>query len=355
MSKLAASIIALSLGSKALAGQAAPPSTDVFLAPIRVQNARPAIGKPVNVTSRPGYDNQPSFTLDSRSVLFTSVREDGQADIYRYDLRTRATSRITSTPESEYSATVYGSGERFSAIRVEADSTQRLWSFRLDGSDPRLVFQAIKPVGYHAWVDSTTVAMFLLGRPNALVVADVRGGRVDTVARDVGRSLLPLPNGGGFSFVQRMADSSWVLMAVDIRGSGADRRTTAMPLVRMPPEADYIVWLLPAVAIAGAGTSLWLWQASDNPGKWSPLADLGAFGLRRITRLALSPDHQWLAIVAEPAQPQPRTGSARNRATPDRLAANESERRPYARSMHVLRALTDRKCLSSITVCQKMP
>lgn len=299
----AAALVTL-LPASTLEGQAAPPSTDIFLAPIREQNGKPTIGRPVNITHRAGYDNQPSFTPDSRSVLFTSVREDAQADIYRYDLRTKATTRLTSTPESEYSATVYGDGSRFSAIRVEADSTQRLWSFRLDGSDPRLVFDRIKPVGYHAWVDSTTVAMFLLGRPNALVLADVRGGRVDTVARDVGRSLVPLPNGGGFSFVQRMPDSSWVLMAVDVRGSGADRRATAMPLVHMPEEADYVVWLRPAVAIGGAGTLLWLWRGGDKTGNWSKLADFGEVGLRRISRVALSPDRRWLAIVAE-------SGSAR--------------------------------------------
>jgi hypothetical protein len=53
------------------------------------------------------------------------------------------------------------------------------------------------------------------------------------------------------------------------------------------------------VAIAGAGNSLLLWRARDQTGKWSPLADLGGFGHRPISRLALSPDHQWLAIVAE--------------------------------------------------------
>src|SRR5207237_1800075 len=137
------------------------------------------------------YHNHPPFTPASLSIPFTSARGDAQADIYRYDLKTKTTSRVTNTAESEYSATVFGNGTRFSVIRVEADSTQRLWSFRLDGSDPRLVFDAIKPVGYHAWVDSATVAMFLLGRPNALVLADTRRSRPDTLARGVGRSLQP--------------------------------------------------------------------------------------------------------------------------------------------------------------------
>jgi hypothetical protein len=298
------SLLMAILAPRATGAQGAPPATDIYLAPVRMQGGVPVVGTAVNVTKRPGYDNQPSFTPDSRTLLFTSVRGDAQADIYRYDLRTKSIARVTSTPESEYSATVYGDGARFSVIRVEADSTQRLWSFRLDGSDPRLVFDAIKPVGYHAWVDSTTVAMFLLGTPNALVLADTRTGRADTVARDVGRSVLRLPNGSGFSFVQRAKDSTWILTAVDVRGSGRDRRTLVMPLIRMPAGADYIAWVAPAVAISGAGTRLLLWRGSDKTGRWTELADLTQQGLRRISRLALSPDHAWLAIVAEPAAEQ---------------------------------------------------
>lgn len=293
--------VLLSLGAaNPLYPQAAPPSTDIFLAPIQIRGAKITVGTPVNITNRPGYDNQPSFTPDSRAILFTSVRGDAQADIYRYDLDTKTASRVTTTPESEYSATVFGDGSRFSVIRVEADSTQRLWSFRRDGSDPRLVFESIKPVGYHAWIDSTTVAMFLLGRPNALVLADTRGGRPDTLARDIGRSLLPLPSGDGFSFVQRSKDSAWVLTAVDVRGSGRERRTMVMPLVRMPAGADYITWVAPAVAIAGTGTKLFVWRGKDRPAEWAELADFTKDGLTHISRLALSPDHRWLAIVAEP-------------------------------------------------------
>ena len=303
MSKLVSLVFVLALGAAAsVQAQAAPPSTDIYLAPVRIQGAKVSVGTPVNITNRPGYDNQPSFTPDSKSILFTSVRGDAQADIYRYDLRTKATSRVTTTLESEYSATVYGDGSRFSVIRVEADSTQRLWSFRLDGSDPRVVFEAIKPVGYHAWVDSATVAMFLLGRPNALVLADTRGGAPDTLARDIGRSLVPLPSADGFSFVQRSKDSTWILTAVDVRGSGRERRTMTMPLVRMPAGADYITWVAPAVAIAGSGSKLFIWRGKEKPAEWTEVADFMKVGLTRISRLALSPDHRWLALVAEPAK-----------------------------------------------------
>jgi hypothetical protein len=291
--------LGLAMSAGVSGGQAAPPSTDIYLAPVRQQGTRLTIGQPVNITNRPGYDNQPSFTPDGRAVLYTSVRGDGQADIYRYDLRTKITKRLTSTPESEYSPTVFGDGTRFSVVRVEADSTQRLWSFRLDGTDPRLVFTNLKPVGYHAWVDSTSVALFLLGRPNALVLADTRTGHADTVARDIGRSLLPLPKGGGFSFLQHGKDSAWVLTAVDVRRQLNSQSVMLMPLVTMPPGADYIAWLAPAAALTAAGSRILLWRSATDRMHWVPVTDLSRYGLAHISRLALSPDHRWLAIVAE--------------------------------------------------------
>jgi WD40 repeat protein len=282
-----------------------PASTDIYLAPLSTRQGRLVVGAPVNVTRRPGYDNQPAFTRDGQALLYTVIGGDGQADIYRYDLRSKTSRRLTSTPESEYSPTVYGDGTRFSVVRVEADSTQRLWSFRLDGSDPRLVFEQFKPVGYHAWVDSATVALFMLGSPNTLLLADTRTGRADTVARDVGRSLVSLPNGGGFSFTQRMPDSSWILTAVDVRQTRAGRHSMMLPVARMPRGADYVVWLAPARAITGSGSKLLLLTHDRGPLKWEELADLSRYKIGRISRLALSPDRNSLAIVAEPLAVRP--------------------------------------------------
>src|SRR5258708_16942898 len=53
------------------------------------QPGRVSVGVPVNVTARPGYDNQPFFLPNGRAFLYTSIREDSQADIYRYDIDTK--------------------------------------------------------------------------------------------------------------------------------------------------------------------------------------------------------------------------------------------------------------------------
>ncbi len=101
---------------QAPATRSTPPPPDVYIAAITLERGLPIVGVPMNITDRAGYDNQPSFTDDDRGVFFTSVRDDAQADIYRYDLGTKRTSRVTTTaPESEYSAT---SIDRGSAERV---------------------------------------------------------------------------------------------------------------------------------------------------------------------------------------------------------------------------------------------
>jgi hypothetical protein len=146
-------VVAVLAFAHGLSAQGAPPPTDIFLAPLSMKDGVPVVGTPVNVTHQPGYDNQPWFTPDSRSMLFTSARGETQTDIYRFDVASRATTRVTQTPESEYSATGMPGGQRFSVIRVEADQTQRLWSFANDGSDPKVVIEALKPVGYHVWID----------------------------------------------------------------------------------------------------------------------------------------------------------------------------------------------------------
>ena len=178
------SILVLLAAASTLGAQA--PATDIFLAPLTVQRGRPVVGAAVNITNLPGYDNQPSFTPDSRSILFTSNRDGPQTDIYRYDLASKSTTRVTTTTESEYSPTAMPGGRRFSVIRVEKDSAQRLCSFTLDGTDPQVILPALKPVGYHAWLDDDHLALFVLGSPNALVYASVKSGKADTLARGRG-------------------------------------------------------------------------------------------------------------------------------------------------------------------------
>jgi hypothetical protein len=284
----------------ALLALQAPPATDIYVAELRVTGRRVSVGAPVNVTARPGYDNQPCFLRDGRSLLYTSVREDAQADIYRYDLERKISVRVTATPESEYSPTPLPSGEGFSVVRVEADSTQRLWAFNADGSRPRLVLDSIKPVGYHAWANERTLVLFVLGAPPTLQIADARSPRSSgaVLARDIGRSLQRVPRREAVSFVQRDSVAGASLQELDVR----THRITK--LVQAPPGggADFFVWTPEGVVLTASGTTLYQWDP-ERGGDWEPVADFAAAGLTNVSRLAVSPQGDRLAIVAVPAQP----------------------------------------------------
>jgi len=106
-------------------------------------------------------------------------------------------------------------GAHISVIRVEADGTQRLWRFTLDGREPELVIERVKPVGYHAWVDDHMLALFVLGPPATLQLADTHGGvRRDAGAR-INRSVQRIPRAGTISFVEKNEDGSLVIRELD--------------------------------------------------------------------------------------------------------------------------------------------
>jgi dipeptidyl aminopeptidase/acylaminoacyl peptidase len=278
----------------------APPDTEIFLATLSVDGRDVHLGDPVNVSNSPGYDNQPSFTPDGAAVLFASGRGGAsQTDIYRYDIARRQVVRITQTPESEYSPTVTPDGGHISVVRVEPDKTQRLWQFTRDGRLPQLVLSEIKPVGYHVWIDDHTLGLFVLGSPATLQVADTRTGKATVVASGIGRSLQRIPGKGSISFVVREPGASGEKPSLSIREFDARARRTA-PIVWAVPgasEAD-CAWTPDGLLLMAHGGVLYGWRPGDAD--WRRVADLGALGLNGVTRLAVSPAGDRIAIVAQP-------------------------------------------------------
>ncbi len=288
----------LALVAVSLALGQAPPGTDIYLAGLRGVGHHIQVGTPVNATHRTGYDNQPFFTPDGRAFLFTSVT-DGQADIWRYDIAANRSVQLTrTTPESEYSATPLPDGTGFSVVRVEADSTQRLWRFDWDGTHPALVLAGVKPVGYHAWGDDHTLALFvlgLLGQPATLQIADLRTGQATPVASDIGRGVQRIPSRAAISFVQKGADSVWTVTELDV----ATRQVH--PLVRALPGVDQYAWTPAGVLLMAKGTKLYEWRTGTTD--LHEIADFSTQGLTNITRLAVSPRGDRLALVAADRTP----------------------------------------------------
>jgi hypothetical protein len=278
--------------SSALAAQA-PPGTDIYVASLSHAGATLKLGAPANVTSRPGYDNQPFFTADGRSFYFTSARS-GQTDIYRYDFASASSRQVTDTPESEYSPTPMPGGQHFSVVRVERDSTQRLWAFTLDGVPVRPVLDSIKPVGYHAWLNADTVFVFVLGQPATLRQAEPARGTATTIASDIGRSILRIPDRHAVSFIQR--DSAGGMIRSLDPGTGSIN-----DLVRLPAGAEFFAWTPDGDILSASGNRVLRWRSGQPT--WEVVAQFGEPGLQKMSRLAVSPKGDRIALVAEETSP----------------------------------------------------
>lgn len=274
-----------------------PPATeDIFVVDVTVSKGKLEFGQPANITNRAGYDNQPSFLADGQSLLYASAREGEQTDIYRYDFKTGQAARLTTTPEGEYSPTLMPGGKFFSVIRVEADRTQRLWKFPLAGGAPSLVLPNIKPVGYHLWLDARTVALFILGRegqPNTLQLAPTDNTFLDTVHVNIGRSLHLVPRRNAFSFVHKISPGEWLIKTFDLK---TKRSATLAPTLT---GSEDLAWTPDGAILMAQDSKLYRLDPARPSADWQLVADFSAAGLKKITRLALSPKADRLALVAQ--------------------------------------------------------
>lgn len=270
---------------------AQPGSTDIVLLDLEWnQHGRLDLKNPVWVTSRDGYDNQPHFTPDGSSILYTSIRES-QADIYRFDLTTKETLQMTETAESEYSPVVMSDGAHFSAVVVEEkDSAQRLWRYPLEGGKSKLIMDAVDPVGYYAWMGEQHVAMFILGEEkNHMAVCHKRKQHLKVISFDIGRCVQPVPGEESASFTVPMNKSRVIRKYEQESGRVSD-------VCKTIPESEDYCWTPDGKIMMGSGSRLYFFDTKgDN--RWHLGFELKDLGIEAFNRIAVSPDGGRIALV----------------------------------------------------------
>jgi hypothetical protein len=271
------------------------PETDILLYEMRVQEGRVGIGPGRNITAATGYDNQPAFTADGRGILFSARRDGKQNDIYRFDLHSHATERLTHSPKNEYSPAEGLDGKSFTVIWEDNGERQEIWRYPARGGRAKTVLKLPDLIGYYAFAAPDVVFAFILGEPHRLERIDVATLGRKVIATDIGRCIRALP-GGAISYV-RFEDRQPVLHRVD-----ADGTNDAVLFPLLPDsEGDY-AWLPDGSGILStAGNGLYF--RGNGAAEWQKIADIGEAAA--LTRLAVSPDGKLLAVVAaaKPAGP----------------------------------------------------
>ena len=256
---------------------------------------RPTAPRFLTVFNRRGYNNQPSFFSNNDLYLTVQLPADTtQTDIYSLNLASQTLTRVTETSRTaEYSPTLMFGGQRFSAVEVGEDGTQRLVSYPLDRSGSgRPELSKVTGIGYHCWLRDTLAALFLVGQNDAahvLYVAGTRGQKLQRVTANPGRCLLPIA-GGKLAYVHKATEQTWYLKIYD------PQKLTSENLVKMPAGSEDFVLFPNGAYLVSSGAKLWQYQPGRQSA-WQEVADLSKYGVKNISRLAVSRDGKLAVVV----------------------------------------------------------
>ena len=256
--------------------------------------------KPLFLTgfNKEGYNNQPYFISDNELYITVQFPEDTtQTDIYSLNLTTKKRTQITATVESEYSPTFIPplggvTNYEFSCVRVEKDGSQRLWRFPLDRSSKGSpVFNNIKNIGYHFWIDYRDLVLFATEEPQKMLVADSRDESARYVTSNIGRCFQELPD-GSIAFIEKMSEDTWLLKKMDAR-----TYRTSLITATISKSEDFAV-LRDGSIIMASGTKLYKFNQRKDIA-WQEVADFGFYGMNNITRIAVNSKENKVAVVVD--------------------------------------------------------
>ena len=266
------------------------PDTDIFLVGIKQEKGKLVFGSPENITNRKGYDNQPCFSKDGKSVFFVSVIDSSQSDIYSVNTTTKKISQITTTKESEYSPGYSPDGLGLSVVRVDADSGQRLYTLPFASLESANNIIGTDSIGYYNWLNDSLVAMFILGPSNTLQVLNTLSGTRTLIASDIGRCLKLSPDKKSLTFVIKSNEKEWFIYSMDCRTFKLDR------IIQTIPGNEDFAFLPDNTLLLGSEGKLFGWKKGVYE-TWTELADLTS-SVHSFYRITVNANGTQLALVA---------------------------------------------------------
>ena len=272
------------------------PQSDIWLIGIKPQHGNVRFEEPRQITSQKGYENQPGYSADGKTIYYTVRNEtEARSVIYAYTVSNKQSKQVTFTGMSPYSPTASPANNGISVLMVEEDSTQRIWQYPFSGSKPYVLFPKCDSIGYYAWINTNSVLAYILGGKSSpsrlsLVEAD---GREKKLAEGIGRGMKVI--GKEALFIKKEDSINYVYWT---------DYSQIKKLVKTPGNSEYLAAYKDLVLMANNGT-IYGAKMKREMGKimeleeFAPLQDLSGNGLKKITRIAISPDEKTMAVAVD--------------------------------------------------------
>jgi hypothetical protein len=263
-------------------------NTEIFLFDIDISKSNIELKNGTNISNNAGYDNQPSFYNDNL-VLFASTRNN-QTDIASYSTKDRKVTYMNSTPEGgEYSPQKIPNSNNVSAVRLDNDGKQRLYSYDFKTGNSKVLIDSLV-VAYYTWYnDQTIVSAVIEAEDLNLYVTNTKTGLSRKYGSNVGRSFHKIPNSNLVSFISKEDDKSLI--------KSLDPLTGKINTITESLSED-ICWLRDGSILTSQKNTLYIF----NPKKDEAFTVLKAFddsNLQNITRLSTNKNGTLLTVVSE--------------------------------------------------------
>lgn len=276
--------------------------SEVWVGSLDMSGGRFAVSNLVNISNHPGYDNQPAFFADGKRLVFTSqiavLDETGhavQAKIYDF-----GSGISTSVPGAlGFSPTPAADG----SLMLLREG--RVWLHDAAGKD--IALTETNDAGYFTRFDDRNWVLFMNDKQRRIVIYDATTKSLDTMA--VGATTAPfrIPGKRAVTFVavepfpapegeaaKSAPPRKLFLRQLDL----GDRRVTTLAVIPLATSGSH-VWTSRGTLLMASGRTIYEWSPA-HPDDWRRAAELDNPELQGLTRIALSPRGDRIALVSTP-------------------------------------------------------
>jgi ketosteroid isomerase-like protein len=272
--------------------------SEVWVGSLDMSGGRFAVSNLVNISKHPGYDNQPAFFSDGKLVFTSQIAvldETGhavQAVVHDF-------AKGTSTP-------VPG-GLGFSPTPVDDGSLMLLRDGHVvlhDTSGKETQLTETKDAGYFARFDEQTWVLYMNDKQRRLVMYDPKTKALDTMALGSITAPFRIPGKRAVTFVavepfpvpEGVAAPPRKLF---LRQLNLDhRQITTLAAISFPTSGSH-VWTSRGTLLMASGHTIYEWNPA-KPDDWRTAATFDEPELQGLTRIAISPRGDRIALVSTP-------------------------------------------------------
>lgn len=264
-------------------------TTEVWLGPLDMRGGRFVVGEMKNISNHPGYDNQPSFFADGASVVFSSeadsVAETGLGiQAIRYDIETGKVTKLSKI--RGFSPTPAPDGKSLMTLREGT-----VWMYDLDGRNARALLPEVKTAGYFARMDEEQWILFMNEEQRHIAVWD--GKTLDRIVPGAITAPYRIPGERAVTFVVQDRDAK-TLMRMDLDA----KRGSVLAAIPFKTGGHH-VWTSRGTLLIASGNTIHEWNPA-KPDQWPVVHRFSEPDLQGITRIAVSPAEDRIAVVSVP-------------------------------------------------------